>query len=149
MPGVNPLTGKPGPAPMPPRDGDKLQARQRINVEVRTGYRPRPDSLPCKDCGDIWEPGKPGHEYDHFLGYAAEHHYDVEAVCTKCQRRRSIERGEIKLENLKRAARIRSRNRKIVCSKGHRMSRHRDGKWRCRACRLDYWKSYNAKRRRR
>lgn len=29
MPGVNAATGRPGPAPRPPRDGDKMQARQR------------------------------------------------------------------------------------------------------------------------
>ena len=40
--GVNPLTGMPGPTPKPPADGNKLQARQRINVEVRTGRRPHP-----------------------------------------------------------------------------------------------------------
>ena len=41
--GVNKITGRPGPAPKPPRDGDRKQARQRVNVEVRTGRRPRPD----------------------------------------------------------------------------------------------------------
>lgn len=73
--GVNPATGRPGPAPHPPRDGDKLQARQRINVEVRT-------------------PGERRHEYDHHHGYGAEHHYCVEPVCTKCHRARNDQRGE-------------------------------------------------------
>lgn len=36
--GLNHITGKPGPCPNPPRDGDKKQARKRINVEVKTGY---------------------------------------------------------------------------------------------------------------
>jgi len=83
-----------GPAPNPPRDGDKVQARQRINVEVRTGRRPHPNTLPCTDCRHVWIPGERRHEYDHHLGYAAVHHGDVEPVCTKCQRHRSIERGE-------------------------------------------------------
>lgn len=92
--GINPLTGRPGPAPMPPRDGDKAQARQRINVEVRTGRRAHPRTLPCTDCGHVWKPGQRRHEYDHHLGYAAEHHYDVEAVCTICHRARVTRRGE-------------------------------------------------------
>lgn len=75
---------KPGPRPNAPRDGDKAQARQRINVEVRTGYRPHPNTLACVDCGHIWRDGERRHEYDHHLGYAAEHHYDVEPVCTLC-----------------------------------------------------------------
>lgn len=85
---ANPATGKPGPAPMPPRDGDKEQARQRINVEVRTGYRLHPNTLPCADCGHVWRLGERRHEYDHHRGYAAEHHYDVIAVCTTCHARR-------------------------------------------------------------
>ena len=93
--GVNSLTGRPGPAPMPPRDGDKIQARQRINVEVRTGRRPHPNALPCADCAHEWKTGERRHEYDHHLGYAAAHHYDVEAVCTTCHRRRVTERREL------------------------------------------------------
>lgn len=91
-PRVNPVTGRPGPAPAPPRDGDREQARQRINVEVRTGRRPRPADLPCVDCGHIGPDRR--HEYDHHLGYAAEHHDDVEAVCSTCHHARSIARGE-------------------------------------------------------
>lgn len=91
--GVNKLTGLPGPAPHPARDGDKLQARQRINVEVRSGRRPRPDDLPCVDCKHTGSDRR--HEYDHHLGYAAQHHGDVEAVCTLCHRKRAVERGEL------------------------------------------------------
>ena len=55
--GNNPITGRPGPAPKPPRDGDRKQARQRINVEVQAGRRPHPNSLPCTDCG-LWCAGE-------------------------------------------------------------------------------------------
>lgn len=91
-PRVNPITGRPGPAPVPARDGDQLQARQRINVEVRTGRRPHPNSLPCADCGHEWSEGERRHEYDHHLGYAAEHHLDVQPVCTTCHHRREERR---------------------------------------------------------
>ena len=77
-----------GPPPSPPRDGDRKQARQRINVEVRTGKRPHPNTIPCADCGHLWSPGERRHEYDHHLGYAAKHHYDVESVCTICHSHR-------------------------------------------------------------
>ncbi len=90
---INPATGRPGPAPKPPRDGDKRQARQRINVEVRTGRRPHPNKLPCVDCGHVWEPGQRRHEYDHHKGYAAAHHLDVEPVCTVCHHHRDDKRG--------------------------------------------------------
>ena len=93
-PKINPETGRPGRAPNPPRDGDRRQARRRVNVEVRTGRRPHPNSLPCVDCGHAWTAGERRHEYDHHLGYSAEHHYDVEAVCTTCHGKRSSARGE-------------------------------------------------------
>ena len=86
--GLNPLTGRPGPAPKPPRDGDKKQARQRVNVEVRTGRRPHPNTLPCTDCGHVWKDGERRHEYDHHLGYGRAHHYDVEPVCSTCHAQR-------------------------------------------------------------
>lgn len=59
-----------------------------IAREVRLKLRPPPNDLPCTDCGATWEPGAPRHEYDHHLGYAPQHHSDVEAVCTKCHARR-------------------------------------------------------------
>lgn len=93
--GNNPLTGRPGPTPHPPRDGDKKQARQRINVEVRTGRRPHPNSLPCADCGHVWAEGERRHEYDHHKGYAPESHLEVESVCTTCHRARCDARGEL------------------------------------------------------
>lgn len=86
--GVNPRTGRPGPSPNPPRDGDRAQARQRINVEVKAGRRPHPNTIPCADCGHVWEGGERRHEYDHHLGYAPQHHLDVQAVCTLCHAKR-------------------------------------------------------------
>ena len=77
-----------GPPPHEPRDGDKKQARQRINVLVRTGRMPHPNTLPCADCGHVWAPGERRHEYDHHKGYAAEHHYEVEPVCSNCHAKR-------------------------------------------------------------
>lgn len=83
-----------GPVPLPARDGDKRQARKRVNVLVRTGRLPRPNDLPCVDCGHVWAPGERRHEYDHYLGYAAEHHLSVQAVCSACHHRRAEVRGE-------------------------------------------------------
>lgn len=84
-----------GPLPNPPRDGDKRQARQRINVEVRTGKRPHPNQLPCADCGHVWEEGERRHEYDHYKGYAPDHHYDVESVCTVCHSTRDNPKASV------------------------------------------------------
>lgn len=72
----------------PARDGDKRQARRRVNYLVEQGRIPRPDDLPCVDCGDEVFVGTYRHEYDHHLGYGADHHLDVEAVCQKCHRNR-------------------------------------------------------------
>lgn len=85
---TNPLTGRPGPLPGVPRDGDKKQARRKVNLEVRTGRISHPNSLPCVDCGHKWQEGKRRHEYDHHLGYSAQHHFDVEPVCTNCHSKR-------------------------------------------------------------
>ncbi len=82
--GVNPVTGRPGPTPKPSRDGDKIQARQRVNVEVRTGRRPHPNSLPCSLCGHVHRLGGARHEYHHHLGYAPENHLKVVPVCSRC-----------------------------------------------------------------
>jgi len=143
--GVNPVTGRPGPAPRPPRDGDKEQARQRINVEVRTGRRPPANDLPCVDCGHVWKPGQRRHEYDHHLGYAAENHGDVEPVCTSCH-----------------AARDSTRKAQTACIRGHEFTPAntyiaRNGTRHCRACgRLhdakrpprgsEFWRAVNARR---
>jgi hypothetical protein len=77
-----------GPAPSPARSGDKRQARKRVNQLVLAGKLKRPNDVPCFDCGHIHHPGERRHEYDHYLGYEAEHHTHVQAVCTRCHRAR-------------------------------------------------------------
>lgn len=139
---------KPGPPPYSPRDGDKVQARQRINVEVRTGYRLHPNVLACVDCGHEWSEGERRHEYDHHLGYAAEHHYSVEPVCTLCHSKRDNAKAN-----------------QTHCGSGHEFTnentyRKSNGTRACRACmRLwdkarsprgsDHWRRVNNKRRNR
>jgi len=144
-PRINPITGRPGPAPKPPIKGDKKQARRRINVEVRTGRRPHPNSLPCVDCGHEWSEGERRHEYDHYLGYDAEHHLEVESVCTTCHSKR---------DNPK--------NKQSHCIKGHAFTEKNtyiksNGTRMCRECAKErdktrrrprgYWEKVNAKRR--
>jgi hypothetical protein len=73
------------------RDGDKFQARGRVNHLVRMELIPDPDDLPCADCGHGGDGRR--HEYDHHLGYAAENHERVEAVCTLCHAARERSRG--------------------------------------------------------
>jgi hypothetical protein len=71
----------------PSRAGDKRQARARVNHRVEIG------TIPCMDCGHVHAAGERRHEYDHHLGYAAEHQLDVQAVCTTCHRKRERARG--------------------------------------------------------
>jgi hypothetical protein len=75
----------------PMRDGDKLQARRRINYLVEQGLVPPPDDLACRDCGHFGPERR--HQYDHYLGYAAAHHLDVEALCEFCHIKREMHRG--------------------------------------------------------
>jgi hypothetical protein len=77
---------------VPVRDGDEKQARRRVNHLVDVGVLPPPNSLPCTDCGHVWGPGEKRHEYDHHLGYAAQHHEHVEPVCTVCHTTRTNNR---------------------------------------------------------
>ena len=78
---------------VPGRDGDEKQARRRVNHLVDVGVLPPPNSLPCTDCGHNWQPGDKRHEYDHYLGYDARHHEQVEPVCTACPHVRTNNRG--------------------------------------------------------
>lgn len=74
-----------GPVPAAPRDGDKRQARARINTLVRYGKLAHPNTLPCVDCGHVWRKGsKRRHEYDHSGGYGPLFHLAVEVVCQGC-----------------------------------------------------------------
>lgn len=77
---------------VPVRSGDKLQARARVNRLVTLGLIPSPGALPCADCGHTGTDRR--HEYDHHLGYDAEHHESVQAVCSRCHYERTIARGE-------------------------------------------------------
>lgn len=74
---------------VPVRDGDKKQARYWVNHLIRVGILPRPNDVPCADCGHEFKTGERRHEYDHFMGYTAQHHETVEAVCTRCHARRT------------------------------------------------------------
>lgn len=137
-------TDRPGPRPNQPRAGDKIQARQRINVEVRSGRRPHPNSLPCSDCGHIWREGEPRHSYDHYLGYSAQHHYDVQPVCSVCH-----------------ATRDSKKKAQTNCIHGHPFTPENtlirpNGTRECRSCRRDrkrqirdaaWWRAYRQKRR--
>ena len=64
------------------RSGDKRQARRRVNYLVDAGLLPNPNSVPCTDCGHLGSDKR--HEYDHYLGYASQHHEDVQPVCSSC-----------------------------------------------------------------
>jgi hypothetical protein len=46
--------------------------------------------VPCTDCGHIGSDRL--HEYDHYLGYAAINHLDVQCVCVPCHNRREQQR---------------------------------------------------------
>lgn len=71
---------------VPARDGDKLQARRRINYLVESGQIPHPNEKPCADCGHLGDDRR--HEHDHFMGYSAAHQLDVEPVCSTCHHKR-------------------------------------------------------------
>ncbi len=148
-PNINPATGRPGPAALPSRDGDRAQARVAVNQDVKAGRIPRPDSLPCFDCGHVTGDGR-RHEYDHHLGYGAEHHKAVQAVCSTCHHRRETDRG---------VAFVPPPRRPEACRHGHLFTpentRTVPGGRACRECarardrgRRDaaYWRAYRARR---
>jgi hypothetical protein len=82
---------------VPVRDGDKKQARRRVNHLVEAGMLSNPNEIPCTDCGHL-NTNDVRHEYDHYLGYKAEYQETVEAVCTQCHHKRERIR---RLENVK------------------------------------------------
>jgi hypothetical protein len=73
---------------VPTRDGDKKQARHRVNHLVDIGQIPDPNDLPCLDCADEQGFASARHEYDHAKGYDGENQLYVEAVCTTCHHNR-------------------------------------------------------------
>lgn len=83
---------KPGRRFVPARENDKRQARRRVNHLVSVGLIPKPGDVSCVDCGHHGTTRK--HEYDHYLGYAAQHQEKVQGVCVPCHHSRSKERGE-------------------------------------------------------
>ncbi len=131
---------RPGPDRLPPREGDKSQARHRVNLNVRNGDWPKANEFPCKDCGHIYIPGGVDHEYDHCLGYGKDHHEVVDTVCASCHKKREWSRGKY--------ANRKSRSGREFCQYGHRMVREKDGGWRCHDCRIAYFRRYNSERRR-
>ncbi|MEG4574282.1 hypothetical protein QUA56_16555 [Microcoleus sp. N3A4] len=81
-----------GPPPSPCRDGDKRQARARVNHRIKAGKLPHPNSLACVDCNHFGSDKR--HEYDHYKGYAGIHHLEVECVCTSCHGKREKQRHD-------------------------------------------------------
>lgn len=140
--GVNKETGLPGPTPKPSRDGDRLQARKRVNSNVRSGKLPKPNDVPCNGCGHIHsKPGDRRHEYHHHLGYAAEHHLSVISLCAVCHKKETF--GKV----------CRSGRHKLT---GDNRGIRANGRAFCRECRrerdrkrpdrdADYWRRYRAK----
>lgn len=70
------------------RDGDKKQARRRINYLVEQKRIPHPDDLPCWDCQDGIYLNVYRHEYDHARGYDGDNQFYVEPVCSRCHHNR-------------------------------------------------------------
>lgn len=66
----------------PIRDGDKKQARARVNHLVNINLLPDPNDVPCEKCGHTGKGRR--HEYHHHRGYAAEFQETVQSLCTRC-----------------------------------------------------------------
>lgn len=73
---------------VPTRNGDKKQARRRVNYLVEQKRIPHPDELPCFDCADSIYLRSYRHEYDHAKGYEGVDQLYVEPVCSKCHHNR-------------------------------------------------------------
>lgn len=77
--------GRPGVLPSPLPDGDKVAARQIVNIQVGNRSRPNPNDLCCVLCGHRGDDKR--HEYHHHMGYAAGHVNNVLPLCTECHHR--------------------------------------------------------------
>jgi len=82
-----------GPPPSPCRDGDKRQARARVNHFVEKGRLPPPSTLACVDCGHLGSDRR--HEYDHHKDYDGINHLEVECVCNPCRSKREKQRRDL------------------------------------------------------
>lgn len=58
--------------------------RRRVTAAVQSKRLPRPNTLPCSRCGNVWSSAGPRHEYHHHKGYAPENCLDVVVVCQTC-----------------------------------------------------------------
>ena len=124
---------RPRPAP---RDGDKRQAQDRISKLTTAGLLPKARTLPCTDCG------KPARDYDHYLGYGAAHHLDVQPVCSSCHLKRGYARGEL-LPRMERVPppKIPRPKRQDCAICGRAKPPYRHG--RCNRCR-SHWNKYRS-----
>lgn len=139
--GVNKKTGRPGPEPKPFVDGDKCQARHRVNQEVSCGAMPDPNTLPCTECDHIGEDRR--HEYHHHLGYSVEYFLHVQPLCTVCH-----------------PAKDNAKKQQTCCLHGHEYTSENtiikaNGTRECRACRRErdrkrrgpaWWREYRKNR---
>jgi hypothetical protein len=71
-----------------PRNGDKKQARARVNHLIELGILEKPSSLPCSDCGHTCK-GDMRHEYHH-ESYDVDHQEIVVVLCTSCHTKRHM-----------------------------------------------------------
>jgi hypothetical protein len=65
----------------------KRGARSAIRSAVRNGTLPHPNTQPCVQCGQCWQPGAARHEYHHVQGYARPNWLTVAVYCGRCHLR--------------------------------------------------------------
>lgn len=73
-----------GPKPTEGRDGDKIQARLRVNQAVKRGRMPNPNDVACHLCSHTGSDRR--HEYHHHKGYGSQNQLEVQSLCTTCHR---------------------------------------------------------------
>lgn len=57
---------------------ERFKARDAVNIAVKSGRLPRPDTLQCSYCSEQAE------QYHHHKGYDPEHWLDVIPTCCQC-----------------------------------------------------------------